>query len=229
MTIAARNNTYAARARQRPQPAPVYSQTEQRRRRRVYLPNHYTGTFDVAAEVAAICQPLAARVSYLPRPGACWREVDALTAATHELAHVVVGLIAERDARRKTAHLSYDKRGRSVRALVDLAERPALPEIADEALTSGDWAATLVGLVQPYTAQLADMLAHAVPPGGTRGALSASERLEAALRLVDAAALSLDRLLDRAERSFEQLAREHTGPTPTDKARAELAALGIDA
>lgn len=229
MTIAASNNTPAAKAAQRPQPAPVYSQDEQRRRRRVYLPNHYTGTFDVAAEVAAICEPLAARLSYLPRPGACWREVDALTAAAHELAHVVVGLIAERDARRKTAHLSYDKRGRSIRALVDLAERPALPEIADGALASGDWVATLVALVSPYTAPLADVLTHAMPPGSTRGALSASERLEAALRVLDAAALSLDRLLDRAERSRGERARVNTDPTPTDTARAELAALGIDA
>ncbi|MCV7223637.1 hypothetical protein [Mycolicibacterium elephantis] len=228
MTIAARNNTPAAGAGQRPQPAPVHSQDEQRRRRRVYLPNHYTGTFDVAAEVAAICEPLARRVADLPRPGACWREVDALVAAAHELAHVAVGLIAERDARRKTAHLSYDKRGRSVRALVDLAERPALPEIGDHALASGDWPATLVALVQPHTAPLSDVLAQAMPPGSTRGTRTASERVEAALRVLDAAALSLDRLLDRADRSRAE--RSRPAPmTDTDKARAELAALGIDA
>ncbi|MGV7394714.1 hypothetical protein PJJ85_30045, partial [Mycobacterium kansasii] len=76
----------------------------------------------------------------------------------HELTHVVVGLIAERDARRKTAHLPYEKRAYAVRRLVDLDERPALPEIDDDALDSGQWAATLIALTDPYRAQLADVL-----------------------------------------------------------------------
>lgn len=212
-----------------PQRAPVvYPQDELRQRRRAGLLHRYGGAFDLTAEVAAIVSPLAARMTYLPRPGACWREVDALTAAVHELAHVVVGLIAERDARRKTAHLPYEKRAYAVRRLVDLAERPALPEIDDDALDSGRWAATLIALTEPYSAQLADVLAHALPPGATRGARSASERLEAALRVLDNAALMLDRLLDRAERSREQRRQQTPPPSETERARAELAALGID-
>lgn len=231
MTITARNKTPAHRVSRldQPQRAPVvFTQDELRRRRRVYLPNRYTRAFDLTDEVAAIVSPLARRVAALPRPGACWREVDALTAAVHELAHVVVGLIAERDARRKTAHLPYEKRAYAVRKLVDLAERPALPEIDDDALASGAWTATLVALTEPYSTQLADVLAHALPPGATRGARSASERLEAALRVVDTAALRLERLLDRADRSREQRRRQTPPPTETERARAELAALGID-
>ncbi|GAT09371.1 hypothetical protein H7I77_01835 [Mycolicibacterium novocastrense] len=231
MTITARNNTPAARAAQldQPQRAPVvYTQDQLRHRRRAGLLHRYTRAFDLTAEVAAIVSPLAARMSYLSRPGACWREVDALTAAVHELTHVVVGLIAERDARRKTAHLPYEKRAYAVRRLVDLAERPALPEIDDDALASGAWAATLIAIAEPYSGQLADLLAHALPPGATRGVRSASERLEAGLRVVDTAALTLDRLLDRAERSREQRRRQTPPPTETERARAELAALGID-
>ncbi|MEZ0341760.1 hypothetical protein ACAG25_17475 [Mycobacterium sp. pV006] len=230
MTITARNNTPAARAAQldQPQRAPVdYTQDELRQRRRAGLLHRYTRAFDLTAEVVAIVSPLAARASYLP-PGACWREADAVAAAVHELTHVVVGLIAERDARRKTAHLPYEKRAYAVRRLVDLAERPALPEIGDDALASGAWAATLIALTEPYRAQLADVLAHALPPGATRGARSASERLEAALRVVDTAALTLDRLLDRAERGREQRRQQAPPPTDTERARAELATLGID-
>ncbi|WP_342314590.1 hypothetical protein LIX17_06800 [Mycobacterium avium subsp. hominissuis] len=232
MTAFKHYGTPAHRASRLDQPrrAPVvYSQGELRQRRRAGLLHRYTRAFDLTAEVAAIVSPLAARATYLPRPGACWREVDAVAAAVHELTHVVVGLIAERDARRKTAHLPYEKRAYAVRRLVDLAERPALPEIDDDALASGAWAATLIALTEPYRAQLADVLAHALPPGATRGARSTSERLEAALRVVDTAAQTLDRLLDRAERSREQQRQQTPPPTETERARAQLAALGIDA
>lgn len=234
MTITAHNNTPAARAAQldQPQRAPVvYSQDELRRRRRARMTLRYDGTFDLTAEVDAICSPLARRVAQLPRPGACWRDVDAVADAVHEAVSVVVGLVAQRDASRKTAHLSGqpEKRAYAVRKLVDLAERPQLPEIADDALASGDWTATLVALVEPYSAALSDVLARALPPGSTRGARSASERLEAALRVVDNAATSLERQLDRAERSRQQQHRESARQTKTNNdIRAELAALGID-
>lgn len=225
MTIKARNNTPAALASRGGAPI-VYSQDQLRQRRRAGLLHRYGGDFDLAAEVAAICSPLADRVAVSLRPVAVRRDVDDLADAVHELVSVAVGLIAERDARRKTAHLSYDTRGRSIRALVDLAERPTLPEIDAAALADGQWVAQLVAMAEPYSEQLSDVLRTAVPPGATRGARSASERLEAALRVVDAAAAAIER---NEKMRVAHSRRSSTGPSPTDRARAELAALGIDA
>lgn len=227
MTIRAQNRTPAALASQLPQPAPiVYTQDQLRERRRAGLLHRYGGDFDLAAEVTAICEPLVERVAASPRPVAARRDVDDLADAVHELVSVAVGLIAERDARRKTAHLSYDTRGRSIRALVDLAERPKLPEIDAAVVVNGQWVAQLVALAEPYSEQLSDVLRTAVPPGATRGARSASERLETALRRVDAAAAALDR--NEKMRASHSRNRASAAPSPTDRARAELAALGID-
>lgn len=64
----------------------------------------------------------------------------------HALVHVAVGLCAEHDARRKTGHLQGDTRARSIRAVVDLAECPKLPEITREDVEAGTWPAALVAL-----------------------------------------------------------------------------------
>ena len=90
---------------------------------------------------------------------------------------------------------SYTAAGFAIRKLCHLAERPTLPEISDDMLVSGEWAATLVNLVSPYADELADLLGAAWPPGhdALRGQRSASERVEAALRVIDAADLSLQR------------------------------------
>lgn len=220
MTITARNNTPAYRAAQRPQCPPVYTQADLRERRRTGLLHSYGERWSLTAEVAAICDPLAQRVAAAPRPAGYWRSVDDVALAVHGLVHAVVGLLAEADAQRRTRHLGVDVRGRSIRALVDLAERPKLPEIGDDALTAGTWSATLILLAEPYSAELADLLGRALTT-------VVSDRLRAALRDVDLAALELERRLDRDEHARAAKPTK-TIPTATDQARAELAALGID-
>lgn len=230
MTIAARNNTPAARAGQldAPQRPPVFTQAQLRERRRKYLPLRYGGGFDLTDEVAAVCGPVAERVAAEPRPSAYANDVAEVGDAVHELVCVVVGLLAERAATRKVGHLPVDQRGRTKRALCDLAPRPAARVIDPARLADGGWSAQLVAYAAPFAVDLADLLAHAMPPGSTRGARSASERVENALREVDQAVLRLTKRLDRAERSREQQRHDRPAPmTDTDRARAELAALGI--
>jgi hypothetical protein len=86
--------------RQRPQPPapapePVYSQDQQRERRRKWLRVHYRGDFDLAGEVAAIVDPLAAQVAALPGPLVLRAEVHEVSDATHELVSTIVGMLAE--------------------------------------------------------------------------------------------------------------------------------------
>ena len=86
--------------RQRPEPAqaapePVYSQAQQRERRRKWLRVHYRGNFHLAAELAAIVDPLARDVSQLPRPLVLRGEVDEVADAVHEVVSTVVGMLAE--------------------------------------------------------------------------------------------------------------------------------------
>lgn len=213
-------NTPAHRAARYPEPVRHYGQAELRERRRANLLHTYGGRWSLTVEVAAICTPLAQRVAVVPNPAGYWRSVDGVALAVHGLVHTVVGLIAERDARRKTAHLGVDERGRSIRALVDLAERPALPEMTDDALAAGTWPASLVLLAEPYSADLADLLGRALTT-------AASDRLAGSLRDVDAAALVLARRLDNDEQARARRADKPAAPTETDRARAELAALGI--
>jgi len=115
------------------------------------LTHTYGGRFSLTTEVGAICEPLAERVAPAPNPAAYWRAVDDVALAVHGLVHASVGLLVQADAERRTAHLGADDRGRSIRALVDLAPRPKLPEITDEQLAAGSWAATLVTLAEPYS------------------------------------------------------------------------------
>lgn len=136
--------------------------------------------------------------------------------------------MAERDARRRTEHLADDegKRRYAITTLVDLASRPALPDITDEMISDGSWVSALTEMVESIDAALSDLLAKAFPPGAPalRGQPSRSDRLERLLReTVDRAALTLERALDAtAEMSS-------TAPTaPVADPRAELAALGID-
>ncbi|MGV7633067.1 hypothetical protein PJI23_11120 [Mycobacterium kansasii] len=94
-----------------------------------------------------------------------------------------------------------------------------MPEIGDEALVSGTWPATLMLLAEPYAAELAELLGNALTT-------AVSDRLYAALRDVDRAALALERRLDRDQQARAAKPTKTT-PTETDRARAELAALGI--
>jgi hypothetical protein len=220
MSVAARHNTPAALAARRPQRPPVYSQAELRERRHKGLSVTYGGGWSLTAEVAAITAPLAQRIAAAPRPVGYRRAVDDLADTIHAAVSAAAALLARADAERRCRHLGVDDRGRSVRALVDLAERPALPEVGDSALTGGTWPAIFILLAEPYSAGLAGLLGNAL---STR----VSERLDAALRDVDAAALSLGRRLDRDENARAAEAARITAPTQADRARAELEALGV--
>jgi hypothetical protein len=223
MTVAARHNTPAARAAQRPQRSPVYSQDELRERRhKGYRIAALDGGWSLALEVAAICEPLAERIAAAPGPTAYRRYVDDITDAVHSLVSTAVGLLARADAQRKTKHLGVDERGRSVKALVDLTPRPKLPEVGDDAMAAGTWPATLIRLAAPYSDEMSGLLGRAL-------SARVSERLVAALADVDRTALALTRRLDRDERAAEAARTDQSAPTPTptDRARAELQALGV--
>lgn len=215
--------------RRRPTPITAvvaFSQDEQRSRRRQHLVLAYDGRFDLAAEVAAITAPLARRVADRPDPLVFRRWVVELADAVHEAASTVVSWGAEINARRVTEHLAGEpgKRTYAIRKIVDLAQRPALPDLTDTALTTGRWSAGLVTMVEPVSVQLSDLLARAFPPNDDRlrGTVSRSELVVELLReTIDRAAMSLTRRLDWAE----------SQPTPKRSAPAdaiaELADLGV--
>lgn len=211
----------------------LYSQAELRARRRAGLTvGTYGGGWSLAREIADVVTPLAERVAAADRPARFFLSpvsVPWLAKAVHELVGVVVGWVAEGDARAKTAHLADEpgKRRYAVTTLVDLAQRPALPEITDAELEDGSWAGQLVALADDIDAAFADLLAKAYPPGAPelRGQPSRSEQLARLLgRTIDRAALALTRRLDRdAQANNIQTETQ----TQTDRVRAELAALGI--
>jgi len=201
-------------------------QAEVRRRRRAHLPVVHDGDWSLRREIVDVAGSLAAQVAALSSPVQVRRQVLAYADAAHEAAGTVTGWLAEVDARRRTEHLAGDegKRRYAMTTLIDLAPRPALPEIADEMIADGSWVAALVEMVEPLDAALRDLLAHAFPPGAPalRGQLSRSDRLESLLReTVDRAALALERAID---------ALPKLPPSPSTKPdpRAELAALGIE-
>ncbi|MCQ4360624.1 hypothetical protein KQR54_05595 [Mycobacterium gordonae] len=220
MIPGAKYGTPAFLAAQLPQQRPTPTQEQGRDRRRKLLPIYaWPGDWSLTAEVAAICDPLAERVAAATNPAAYLRAVTELADAVHQAVHVVVGLIAQADAERRTRHLGTDERGRSIRAVVDLAERPAAPEVSSEALVSGTWSATLVVLAEPYSAALARLLGGAATP-------TVSDRLLTALVEVDAAAGALGRRLDR-ERVYQANRAANRTASPADRARAELHELGV--
>ncbi len=202
-------------------------QADIRRRRRGHLPVVNDGEFSGSREIADVVGPLAYQVCRLPAPLRLRRQVLGFADATHEFAGTVTGWEAERDARTKTAHLAGDegKRRAAMTLLIDLAPRPTLPEITDEMIADGSWAAALTEMVEPIDAALSDLLARAYPPGAPplRGQPSRSDRLDRLLReTVDRAALSLERAIDAAK-------QRPVAPTkPAVDALAELAALGVE-
>jgi hypothetical protein len=206
-------------------------QTDQRRRRRASMPVTYDGDFDLCAEIAAIVDPLAQRIAAAPQPHLFRSRVLELADAAHELVSTVVGWLAEFDARAKTAHLAHDsgKRRDAMTTLVDLAQRPALPEITNAALADRSWAARLIEMAAPSTEPLAALLSRSWPPNAEalRGRPSRSERLTERLRAVDRAALALQRRLDWAE-SLPPAPLRPTEAARTEQARAELAAMGVE-
>jgi hypothetical protein len=202
-------------------------QDQVRRRRRAHMPTVNDGCWSMSREIADVAWPFAAQVAARPSPLKLRREVLAYADAAHEAAGTVTGWLAEHNARTKTAHLADDegKRRYAMTTLIDLAPRPALPEITDEMIADGSWVVALTEMVEPINAALSDLLARAFPPSAPalRGQASRSDRLERLLReTVDRAALSLERALKAA-------AERPAAPTaPAADPRAALAALGID-
>ncbi|MCZ4652899.1 hypothetical protein [Gordonia amicalis] len=220
----------AARARRKPRPAtppPTYSQAELRERRRKHLPVTYDGRFDLTEEIRAIVGPLADRIATDPHPLTFAVQVDDVVVAVAGSVRTLAVLLAEREARRRCQNVPIGNRGQAVRALVALADKPADPEITDDDIRSGRWAAILTEHAATYSADLADYLAHAIPPGQTRGLLSVSEHTEDALREIDTAATNLARRLSYVENLREQTNDTGTSSTEAEAARQTLADLGI--
>lgn len=113
--------------------------------------------------------------------------------AVHELLSVVVGMLAESRQLDKAAH------ARVALATRDLARRPREPQVSDEMLVAGSWAALSVNHVAPHASDFAAYLGRALPPNDHRlTGRSATARLEDALRVLDSAALALHRRLSKA-------------------------------
>lgn|GEM_PF-2065134 len=184
--------------RRPPEPTPlepVYTQDQLRERRRKWLPVVYRGDFDLAAEVGTIVGPLAAQMAVLPEPVAVRFKVDEIADAVHELVSTIVGMLAE------SRFLGTDAHDRVVQTVRDLAQRPREPQISDEKLSTGRWAVLLVKHVTPHSHDLSEFLGRALPPNHPQlKGTSASERLEAALRVLDTAALDLERLIPKVAR-----------------------------
>lgn len=210
-----------------PAPKAKASQAELRDRRRKRLALQYTKTFNVANEFEAVCSPAAHQISQLPDPLAMRRDIEGVVDAVHELMSVVVGMLAE--------SRSADA-GVTRRLVADLAVRPRLPEITDKAIVSGSWVHALSEWVEPYGGDLAALLGRALPPGhdGLKGNPSASERLEKALRVLDAAALTVERRLPKVRArqalpSMEDHNRQQRERQDAERANRVLAKLGVTA
>ncbi|MCP2178683.1 hypothetical protein LX13_004524 [Williamsia maris] len=204
------------------------SQDEQRFRRRKHLLITYDGRFDLAAEVAALTEPMARRVAGEPHPLSYLHRVEDIVAAVHGAIATISMLLVERDARRRTAHVPDSNRAQAMRAVVALAPRPVEPEVTNDDVLSGAWAAVLTEYARRYAQPLSDYLAHARQPGDIDPAISVSGRVEAALREIDAAANDLHRVLKRAaslraEASFTPLKQ-----VIAEQHRATLADLGVE-
>ncbi len=198
------------------------TQEQQRDRRRQRLTVHYTGTFALTAEVAAIVEPLAREVSRLRDPRVLRRDVDAVAEAVAETVHVAAGLIAE----------SRTADGSTRRLAADLAVRPRQPVITDEQIVSGSWSTAMVEYAGEVADDLAALLARALPPEAEvlRGSPSASERIERALRSLDRAALDLERRTPQARQrqslpsmdEFNRAQRERQEQERVDRALVRI-------
>lgn len=203
-------------------------QAEQRQRRRARQAVVYDGGFNFATEVADIVTPLAERIAAEPVPAVWWSRVTELAGATHAAIVAVADLLAEADALRRTQHLPVDQRGRAVALVREQAKahRPDAPVVTDADITTASWAAVLIDMAHPYSDPLSELLSRAVKPGTTRGLLTPSERVEAALRLIDTPAIAVRNTLEIAAAGRVT----HRAPRPTrsaDDIEAELAAMGV--
>lgn len=203
------------------------SQDEQRERRRKRLPVHLVGTFNLAAEVTAVCGPAAHEASRLPNPLVLRPDIEVVADAVHETLSVAVGMLAA------DRHQAAADAARTRQLAADLAVRPAALAITDEQIISGSWAAALAESVAPYAGDLAALLGRAHPPGSNalRGNPSASERIERALRAMDGAVLDLARRVPKAAArqalpSMAEFNAQLKAKVDAERQRRTLAKLG---
>ncbi|OZD66689.1 hypothetical protein CH272_08265 [Rhodococcus sp. 05-340-1] len=201
-------------------PLPKVDQDEQRRRRRAWLPNVLGAEFDLTAEVEAITAPLAARVAADPVPRVLAGNVadlaDAVAACLNEL-NTLVG--ADGDGAR-IRHLSSEEDRQRALQLLRSRRAATAPQFDAAALGAGTWAVALVEMTGRSSEPLSRFLGRSRPDSIP----TATEVVEASLRGIDRAALSLDRRLDRRAADREQFASTRT-PAPT--VEAELESLGV--
>jgi hypothetical protein len=118
--------------------------------------------------------------------------------------------------------------------VADLAQRPREPQVIEDMITSGRWAARMVEHVAPYTDDFAALLGRALPSNHPRlSGLSVSKRLEAALRVLDSAALDLQRRIPKvaahqALPSVEPFNTAKRAQRDAERRRAVLAKMGIE-
>lgn len=204
-----------------------------------FPPSHATfgdcPRWSLTAELAAICEPLAKRVAADKAPGRFLPRVEKLCDAVHALVSEAAALVARSAAQDRTRRLGPEDRGRSIRMMVDLAQRPTAPQILAKHLKADTWVGLLIELATPYDEPLAALVANAYPPNhiDLRGLPSVAERLTEQLCEVDVAARELGKCCDAADRFAEQFPAGPPDPAAqaqaeADAARAELARLGIE-
>lgn len=193
-------------------PAVAHTQAEKRARRRRHLPVSYGRDFDLAAEVRGVLEPVAHKLT----AAGLVAEADEIAEAVRELCDTCAALL--NDA--KVSRVDYASRSRARAALKTLTKQP-VPEFSRVALSDGSWTDTLADMAAPLSDPLAGLLGRANS--------SASDQVVEALRLLDRAALDLDRRVDRTLLFRQQ---NHHVPARTDDdpeaARRTLADLGID-
>ncbi|MFT4126121.1 MAG: hypothetical protein QM662_07800 [Gordonia sp. (in: high G+C Gram-positive bacteria)] len=193
-------------------PTKTYTQDEKRDRRRRHLPVSYGRDFDLATEVRGVLEPVANKLT----AAGLVAEVDEIAEAVRELCVTCADLL--NDAR--VSRVDYASRSRARAALKTLTKQP-VPEIPRVALSDGSWTDMLADMAAPLSGPLADLLGRANP--------SVSDQVVEALRLLDRAALDLDRRVDRTLLFRQQ--NHHVPARPdddTDAARRTLADIGID-
>jgi hypothetical protein len=202
------------------------TQEQCRAARRAKMPFDWPAEFDLSAEIAAICQPLADAVAAADDPAKLAASVNQLAQAVCDSVAEVADLVGRADAWRRCADLPVMERGRALRLIKELAPRPPRLSATAAGCRSGGWAAALAETAAPYSSSLAALLADSVVVGGQ----PVSATLETALAAIDSAALALERRIGTAGcRGARPPKPAQTAP-PQDKAtaaRAELARLGV--
>ena len=201
------------------------TQEQCRAARRAKLAFDWPAEFSLPGEIEAICQPIAAAAA-LANPTHLAGPVNTLAGAVHECITEVADMVTRVDAARRCAGVPIDQRGVARRMVLDLAPRPPQrPTLTAAQLAAGTWVAPLVKLAEPYREGLRELLHEAPRINGE----PLIEKFEAALRVIDSAALSAERAIEklvRRRRSQPAVAAPAATP-PRDKALAELARLGV--